>query len=338
MWLVINRTPYATGSTWVQDKDANKIWLVVLKATFDIRPDGSCQLCDQQIPVLQIAKPLGEFGQSSLIYEADLFGIKTCTDILVRGSAWSPRDEPATAVDVQLSLGAIRKRLRVFGDRVWERGAFGVAPSSPQPFESMPIVYERAYGGWDRAAQDAAEHRMESRNPIGVGFALSADHCVGRPLPNIEWPDRLIDSWKDRPPPAGLNAVECHWTPRRELAGTYDEAWLDNRFPLWAQDFNPRYNNCAPADQQADGFLRGGESVELLNLSADGQMRFQLPRIQPLFETRFKQESVEHRAQLCSVIIEPDASRLIMAWQTSLICNQRMDDLDATVVSQKRML
>jgi hypothetical protein len=323
----------------VQDKDANKIWLVVVKATFDIQADGACRLAEEQLPVLRTGEHLGKPGSSSLIYESDLQGLKSCTDILVHGNAWAPKGRAATSVDVELSVGPVQKRLRVFGDRIWERSAMRtVTASPPLRFESMPMIYERAYGGWDKHDADPGNHRLEARNPTGTGFALNDDGCVGQMLPNIEYPNELIGSYEDRPSPAGFNAVECHWSPRRELAGTYDSQWREHRFPLWAEDFDTRYHNCAPADQQAPGFLRGGEPVRLVNLCSAGDLMFTLPRIYPFFETRFGSDKVEHRAQLCTVIVEPDLRRLLMSWQTSLVCNHRVDELDMTVVTEKQVI
>jgi hypothetical protein len=335
MWLVHNTTPFAAERTWVQDKDANKHWLVVVKATFHVQADGSCRLSPEQVPVFRMGEPSGERGNSSLTYDADLSGVKPCTDVLLRGSAWAPNRGRAGVVDVKMSVGAIDKRLRVFGERYWDHGKMGGATiSSPKPFESMSITYERAYGGWDRSAPDPLDHRLEDRNPVGTGYAIQVDGCIGKQLPNVENPSHLIESWNDRPPPAGLNAIDCSWSPRRELAGTYDANWQQNRFPLWAEDFDEHYNNCAPLDQQADGFLSGGELVQLTNLSPGGTLSFNLPRIQLALRTRFGSERVEHTGQLCTVILEPDVSRVIMVWQSSLVCNSRMDDLDETVVRE----
>lgn len=339
MWAINNTTPYLAEGTWVQDKDANKIWLVVVKATFDVLPDGSIRLAGDQAPVLRIGKPFGEFGKSSLDCEADLLGLKLGTDLLVNGSAWVPRGGRVSTMDIQVAVGSMKKRLRVFGDRFWERNsARAVAISAPHPFESMPIQYERAYGGWDRHAPDPVDHRLDARNPVGTGFVLRSENCIGMRLPNVEYLGQLIGSWKDRPAPAGLNAIDCSWSPRRELAGTYDEGWRQNRFPFWAEDFDPHYNNCAPKDQQPGRFLTGGEPVELLNLSPGGRLAFNLPRIYPVFRTRFGSKRVDHPGQLCTVIIEPDTPRVIMAWQTSLVCNRRIDDLDETVVREATYL
>ncbi len=336
MWLVSNKTPFASDHAWVLDKAGNKIWLVVVKATFDIQPDGSCRLAGTNEPVRQMAQAYGEFGQSSLRYEADLLGVKPTTDILVRGVAMAPESKRVTALDVSLRVGPINKRLRVTGDRVWEKGVLGgIRMSAPEPFERVPLVYERAYGGWDRSASETKQHRLEGRNPVGAGFAVRVENCAELRLPNIEYPDQLISTWKDRPSPAGFNAIDCAWSPRRELAGTYDEHWRRTRFPSWADDFDPHYNNCAPHDQQSPRYLVGGERVDVLNMSVHGALSFEIPEVRISFRTRFGSKRVDHEGQLCTVIVEPSVPRVILAWQTFLTCNRRADELDETLVVQR---
>ncbi|BFM19620.1 DUF2169 family type VI secretion system accessory protein [Gilvimarinus japonicus] len=51
--------------------------------------------------------------------------------------------------------------------------------------------------------------------------------------------------------PAGLGVVNRSWAPRLALSGTYDERWQKTRWPLPPKDFDERYWNCAPLDQQA---------------------------------------------------------------------------------------
>jgi hypothetical protein len=338
MWLVRNKTAYSADRSWIQDKDANKIWLVAVKATFDITPNRPVSLAPEQVPVLRACEAHGELGRSSLVYEADLLGLKPSTDVLVNGHAWGPRGASVHSIDVQLTAGRIQKRLRVFGDRIWERSISGPKISGPLQFHAMPLTYERAYGGWDKTDTDTSRHRMDDRNPVGTGFAVTSNGCIGQRAPNIEYPSQLLRSWHDRPAPACFNAVDSAWTPRRQLAGTYDDAWRRSRFPLWAEDFDRRYANCAPTDQQAQGFMRGGEVVEVINMSEHGRLQFELPKVYPFFRTRFGREHVEHRAQLSTVIVEPDALRLMMVWQTSLICNHRVDELDETVVTEKLVM
>ena len=82
-------------------------------------------------------------------------------------------------------------------------------------------------------------------------------------------------------------------------------------------------------------FLRGGEMVELINLTPTGVMRFSLPKVYPFFVTHFGRKKVEHRSHLHTVIVEPDHARVIMVWFTSLSCHHLVDELDTTVVTEK---
>jgi len=41
MWQIINNTPFAAGQAWVRGLDGAETWLVVVKTTFDVQPDGT---------------------------------------------------------------------------------------------------------------------------------------------------------------------------------------------------------------------------------------------------------------------------------------------------------
>jgi hypothetical protein len=167
---------------------------------------------------------LGEPGQSSLVYESDL--IHTADDgYYSAGHAYAPPGKPARQVDVTLKIAAISKTLRVFGNRYWKQGALGVAMTEPEPFEKMPLVYERAFGGKDLASPDPTKQSWERSNPVGCGFALEAGHLADQRAPNVELPTSLISSWRQRPAPAGFGPIGAHWTPRCKWGGTYDAKW-----------------------------------------------------------------------------------------------------------------
>jgi hypothetical protein len=336
VWMLNNRTPYSAERSWTLDKESVKSWVVVVKGTFDILADGSTTLAAEQEPPLLGPVYRGEPGKSSLLYEMDLVHCKKNTDVLLNGHACSPRGEPAREVVVEMSVGTISKQLLVLGDRRWVSGPLGgLSMSPPEPFVKMPLTYERAFGGWDNRSEDPSEHRLEPRNPIGAGFATRREHLVDQPLPNVEEPRRRIGSWKDRPSPAGFGAIASYWTPRKEYAGTYDEKWMKDRFPMWPEDFDIRFFQAAPEDQQASGFLRGGEGVELTNVDPKGTMVFSLPRITLGFTTSFGKERVHHAGTLHTVILEPDRPRLILVWHTRLACHHRADELDETLIFEK---
>jgi len=239
---------------------------------------------------------------------------------------------------VRLSVGSMTKTLRVFGDRIWEDGLGGPGLSQPIPFVKMPLVYERAFGGMDLQSEDPREHTWERRNPVGTGFAVRSSHLVGQRGPNVEDPRNLITSWKQRPQPAGFGPLAREWMPRAAMAGTYDEKWRKERSPLLPEDFNERYYQCAPDDQQTPQLLRGGETVTLFNLAQMRVLRFNLPRVSLGFHTRFKNESIDHRGTLHTVILEPDVPRVLLVWHTYLPCHANVLKLRNTTIEEKTYL
>lgn len=334
MWQLDNRTPFAADRTWVRDRDGSEIWLVAVKSTFEIGPDGALAVAAVQPAVTQVPVHHGKPGESSLRHDTDLPRCKTTTDIIVIGHAHAPGGEPVRELDVGLAVGPVVKILRVFGDRVWQGSRIGRA----EPFVSMPLVWERAYGGRDPGGDPAA---WDERNPVGQGFAMTADSLDGRPLPNIESTHHPITRWDDRPEPAGFGPLACHWLARRRYAGTYDEKWQQERLPLLPDDFDDRHYQCAPHDQWAPQFLRGGEPVVLRHLTPGGaDMRFTLPRVFIGLETFFYAgASVRHPPpRLHTVILEPDQARVQLVWHSALPCHPRVLKLDRTSIVLKQDL
>jgi hypothetical protein len=274
----------------------------------------------------------GEPGKSSMKYDADLILTKTTTDVIVLGRAYAPGGRPVQELDVGFRIGPAQKVLRVSGDRQWK----GSGPSTPQPFVKMPIVYERAFGGVDSKSEQP-DRDWDWRNPVGTGFAVQKEHLDGVALPNVEYPDRPFREWNDRPPPAGFGPIGGHWQSRVALAGTYDERWMKTRQPLLPDDFDDRFFQCAPADQQAPQFLMGGEPVALLNLTPSGELRFVLPRVFLRLETRFYDgtRQVHGLPKLHTVIVEPDHPRVSVVWHSALGCHFKVQKLERTIVTLK---
>jgi hypothetical protein len=303
-----------------------------VRGTFDMDAAGNLKPAEAQEDVRREPEYLGEPGRSSLRYDTDLVRSKLRTDVLLHGSAHAPGEKPASHVDVHLSVGPISKHLRVWGDRVWKLSPLGPKPSAPEPFTRLPITYERAYGG--SAPPDAPQPlRQEARNPVGVGLFPSEDE----PVPNVEYPGHPAGAagWAR---PAGFGPIPPSWSPRRELAGTFDAAWEQRRMPLLPLDFQEGHFQCAPEDQQAPGLLRGGEDVLLEGLTPSGVWRFQLPRVPLGFRTRINGGTVDHRANVHTVILEPDARRITLVWQTALPCHDTLYSLEQTTVYEKVQL
>jgi hypothetical protein len=335
MWLANNHTPYAAERTFTADRDGRDVWLVVVKGTFLVKPDASTVVAPEQVPVRQELQHRGEPPETSLLYETDMVLSKKGTDVLLEGQAHASGGRPSPQVDVMMQVGKVKKIARVWGDRAWTPGLLGLKLTDPLPFRSMPLIWERAFGGTDQISDNKKLHDWEARNPVGAGFGVQMEHVVGRKAPNIEDPAHLISSWKDRPRPVGFGPVARHWMPRRKYAGTYDEKWEKERQPLLPVDFDERFHQTAPEDQQTAEFLRGGEPVELFNLSPSGYLKFALPKVALRFETWIGTERVEHRASLHTVLLEPDVPRVVMVWQTSVPCQGRKLKIRSTEITEK---
>ena len=196
-------------------------------------------------------------------------------------------------------------------------------------------MYERAFGGTDLSNDDPKEQGAETRNPIGAGFGLSKSFLMDKSLPNLEDPKDQIRTWKDRPKPAGFGLICKHWMPRRKYSGTCDQKWLEERLPLVPLDFDWRFVMGASPDLIGTPHLRGGEPVELCNLTPDGLLVFLLPKVTLGFQTRLAGKWIDHRANLGSVIIEPDTTRVMLVWQTSIPCHRKKFDLEKTRIFEK---
>lgn len=333
MLQIHNRTRLPAEGALFLDRDGAHVWVVAVKGTFDLA--GERLPPAQQQPVITSDVHRGDPTCSSLLHEAEIGPLRPGTDVVVRGHACAPGGRPVKVVDVAVRVAGRLKALRVHGHRVWYRSAFGYAASDAAPFVRMPIVYERAFGGSGEGAR--GEPLVDERNPAGVGLYDPARVPEDAPLPNIEDPSCEIRSIHDRPPPAGTEPVARHWLPRRALGGTYDAAWYEERRPLLPLDFDDRFWLAASPGMSFAPHLRGGEPVELLGFTPEGLLSFHLPRVALGFRSAVNDRLVHHPARLTSVVVEPDAGRVSMVWQSALRCPGRFG-VRHTEVFEKRVM
>jgi hypothetical protein len=317
---VDNQTPFEASILLSANPEGIDTLYAVVKGTFTL--GDSLSLADEQVPVALADEYQGDPGNSSIRLPGDISLTKPGTDVLLLGHAYAPNGRETTHMDVSVGVGATWKTARVFGDRYWVATTPGYAISQPEPFEMMPLVWERAFGGTDWVQ---GELRAEVRNPVGTGFAVDGGERAlnGLPLPNLEDPATLISSPKDRPVPAGFAPISAHWEPRRSYAGTYDEAWQSNRAPYLPSDFDARFFQLAPPGLVAPGYLLPGEWIQVHGATAAGELAFQLPPALVEVTYVIGSDSPSLLANLDTVLIEPDESRLILVWRADLPCDKR---------------
>lgn len=315
---VINKTPFQVATVpTVCHQDTNHL-VIVIKASFDMNiAQQGLSLCNDQQDVLFEEVYWGEPGKSSLRYEADIALQKLQTDIIVNATAYAEKGTART-LDTGISIGALQKVVRVFGDRYWEKKGIGYGISHPQVFEKMPVIYENAYGG-SKLDVDKGICVGDERNPVGKGYVDPAAKQPeqGQPLPNLENPVNLIRDWRDRPDPWGYGFIARHWAPRKTLTGTYDAQWSKGRSPLLPSDFDPHSYNSASQGLKAQHYFEGGEPVKLVNLSLSGPISFTLPYYRFNIESYVNNRRNQHQVVLDTILIEPDELRVYMTWRTS---------------------
>lgn len=332
MWILNNETPFAAQESWTRDEQGHEVWLVAIKATFEIDADGKQKLLKEQPPV-NLA-PVHGTDPNELLDDTDLNIEKRRTDVLVEGHVYTPAGRPNVEAAARLKVGDVDKTLKVIGDRVFMSGPVSVRMSRPEPFTKMPISWRRSYGGTD---MEASKPDWDQRNPIGVGFSVDPQRLIGRTAPNFEYVDAPYRDHKSGRP-AGFGPVARHWQPRIKYAGTFGEEWKKTRDPLLPVDFNRMYYQCAPEDQQTATPLVGYEDVRLGGFTTDGFLQFILPRITFDLNTSFynRPSRKNGEAMIHTLRLMPDKRQFSITWMSTLPLPYDDERLKSTSVRIRR--
>jgi hypothetical protein len=260
-----------------EDLDGRPRMTVIAKATWAIGDDGEVRPHPDPYPIFEGDVPWEDERATSVRFETDRVPFKPRADVVLVGAARAPGGRPRAAFDAALRVGRLEKRVRVTGDRRWIfPTVFHLIPrrSAPRPVREMELAYERAYGGIDTKGASFFAANLAGRGHAGKRRPGSLHRT---PLPNLEDPRHPVRSWKSRPAPAGFAFYGRGWAPRLALAGTWDDRWRKTRAPRLPEDFSFAYFNGAHPDLQVEGYLGGGEDVELTNIAPADRVRFRLP-------------------------------------------------------------
>lgn len=329
---IVNRTVFDFQPLPLSNENGQPLMCAVVKATLSLASGRFDP--ELQMSILPEGECRGDPLTSSYVYEPEVAFTKHTTDVVLIGHAFS-NNRNTRSCDVVLRVGDdLEKTVRVFGDRVWKKRLGIVDMTNPEPFEKIPLTYERAFGGWDAAEPDPMTSRFEPRNPVGVGFKRK-EWEEGMPLPNLEDPKRPLKMYGDTPPPAGFGFISPNWQPRAQYAGTYDEKWEKERAPLLPEDFDLRFFNAASPGLIAPEYLKGNEPVFIENASPNGTLSFNLPGVQPpkiCVQLRGR-EDAHLQTNLDTVIINTDENLLLMLWRTNLVLRNGPHDVVAIEVT-----
>ncbi|MCC6877365.1 MAG: DUF2169 domain-containing protein [Sandaracinaceae bacterium] len=280
--------------------------VVAVKATIELVREGVCPLASEQAFVLG-DEPWNDDVEASVRYDADLALIKPQGEWWLTGTLRT-RD-PVRELACRARVGEREARFAVVGDRWWRPDG---GQSEPVPFTAMPLCWERSFGG---PGYDA--------NPVGRGIAPDPTDAEGRiAVPNFERAERVLRSPSERPEPVGAWPIPRTWRARAQHLGTYDGAYVRERWPFFAEDFSWRYFQAAPETQRIAGYWRGDEEIELSHLHpAHRHVCCQLPGIKPrvfVHEAARPQGPLrEVGLVLDTIAIDAGAGRAFLVWRGS---------------------
>lgn len=309
--LVRNYTPFVPLALARVDARGRMLGVVVLRGTFVIVPGEGLRPDPDQAPIVQSDVFHGELGRSSLRWESDLAPFKRRSDIHIDAEARAPGGWAIPRWDVIVRVGKLHKRLTACGPRAWVRDEGRYRLTDPEPVSTVPLRYERAFGGVFRGD-------VYQQNPAGVGY-VGEGGMPDEPVveaPQIESPEDPISDIGRAHEPEGLGPISRAWLPRRALAGTYDEAWKSTRWPELPRDFDARFYNSAHPDLQYPGYLGGGEDVTLEGVDPFGPIGFSLPSYSMGILVRREARAPEPLPLLLDTLhVDVPARRVHLTWR-----------------------
>ncbi|MBU3031496.1 DUF2169 family type VI secretion system accessory protein [Paracoccus marinaquae] len=316
---VLNQTRFVHQFTMGMDKSGREYLSFVVKGTFAF-PDSPSERprpAPAQRPLVMADEYFGEPGFSAPLWESDFAFRKSRCDVVLQGAAYAPGGKPAERVRVGLKVGQWSKQFDVVGPREWRVIGPAITATRPYPFARQVFSYGTAFGGPDRTDPEDKAPPAYARNPVGMGFAgvRSQSRLSGQPLPNTEKVDQPVTSPYGDYRPMALGPIGRGWPERIRYGGTYDRNWIDNVFPFLPADFDDRYFQMAPEDQQID-FPEGGTPVTLVNLTHTGREAFRLPDTAlPIRIFRGRDICFDAAPRPDTLIFDPEARVFMMVWR-----------------------
>jgi hypothetical protein len=336
--MILNNNSYLSASVAGSlFTDGRRGVVVVVKGSWSIPSDGSePKLLDAKahMPIQAVDAHTGDPATTAMVFESDYANTKPFCDVLVEGVAYAPEGKAAKRVEVSLELGSIHKSFVVTGPRVWKRAMMGASLSEPKPFLTQHISYDIAFGGTDLTHQEKDNIKACLANPVGLGFMpnFKSGDIEGLPGPQTEESGNPISSTSKTYAPQGFGPIGRGWQPRVNFAGTYDQHWSENLRPDLPKDFDERYYQCAPQDQQTE-HLQGGERCTLKGMSERGELSFTIPPLNHhVVVTDDTGATHLLPARADTLTIEPELNRFSIVWRSQYGTNRSPADIKAVDV------
>lgn len=334
----INNTKYPAKLYQTLDGSGQRFASIVVKASYSFpeKNNERARPATQQSEIILSDVFVAEAGLSAPLFESDLAPHKPRCDILIHANAHTTNNKPEKELIVGFQLASCEKKILVTGNRIWKKGLLGLTPSKPAPFTIMPIHYGLAFGG-KLTDGNTSDSICYPENPIGRGFAKGryTKQLTGNPLPNLNEPHRPVDNHSSNYTPMSFGPVGRSWQPRLAYAGTYDDNWKENVFPLPPADLNELYYQSAPEDQQID-YPKGGEIISLYNLHPTRSfIQFPLPNLTLPIQL-ICQKGFEHtlESNVDTLIIDATTENIFITWRARFPIKRSLLEIKTVFIGQ----
>lgn len=291
---LIDETPFESQLSRTILSDALMVGTLVTKATYAIVDDGRLELHRKQQRVRLGPSKIGDVDMPS-----DAGYGKVGVDVLAVARAFAPNGTPARAIMAGLSIDENYFAVAVIGDRWWQKRWPGHIATEPVPFESMPITWSRAFGGYARVGDGEVPC---ADNMLGKGYVLDPSHAAGVELPNIEDPALLIREPTDHPRPVSLCPLPLGTSYMAEALEDVEE---DGRGVT-----KEIYNVAIPA-HRLPRYVPGAV-LRFHNLTPRPYPAFQLPALNLIAEVSIGTAHYEFGGGVDTILVVPERRELVL--------------------------
>lgn len=302
----INATKFPTLYFQNITKDGSANHVVILKITYNMSHESTGRLIisEQQMEIFKKDRWQGKINESSLVWESDVVPRKIKCDLIIANGYTQQDDSKNTfnkwicGFELIYENNVFKKFITATSQRIFT--TFGIRHITGSKNEKVSLDWSKAYGGQIKTPPEdeiknekivkAGEKKWETekRNPVGVGLNRG-NGCIAPQLEEIGNPY----SENNENNPVSFNPVGKSWIPRRYLAGTYDERWKKEQWPLPPFDFKDEYWNGAPLDQQVP-YIKPESTIILYNIfglftesnNLPNPLKITIPKILPKLNLR----------------------------------------------------
>jgi hypothetical protein len=243
-----------TVSIVTVEREDGRYAVILVKRTYKVErgrcvlapPEEQNPICFEEIPYAELEPPM----ISPIIAADESMGWKPLTDLIIQGSAYA-YDTKTRKTTASVRFGNVERNIVVHGPRHGDFDAMGrPCFSEAEPFEEVPLRWDKAYGGFDLIAFKrrgvpwlnstnpkpdfhplAVTPYHYPRNPCGSGYLLEQDEesFYGLRIPQLEHPSSRVtperiavktpDGWMRGPLPASWDFQPITFFPRCAYLG-----------------------------------------------------------------------------------------------------------------------